>query len=119
MFRQYDFRQYRLTLIFWVCILSILGIMIIGSAQISSQRRQMFGLVLGLTVMLTLSLIDYQYLLRFAWVYYIAGLILLVAVLLFGENVNGATRWIRIGIQFQPSDLMKIILILFFAAFEV
>ncbi len=43
---------------------------------------------------------------------------MLVAVLLFGENVNGATRWLNLGfVQFQPSDLTKIILILFFARF--
>ena len=50
---------------------------------------------------------------NFSWVFYIAGNILLIAVLIIGERINGATRWIRIGIQFQPSDLVKIILILF------
>ena len=117
MFRKYHFREYRLSLILWVVVLTILGIMIIGSAQQASQTRQIFGLILGLTIMLVISLIDYTWLLRFTWIYYIAGVILLALVLFIGENVNGATRWIRIGIQFQPSDLMKIILIIFFAAF--
>ena len=43
---------------------------------------------------------------------------MLAAVKLFGENVNGATRWIKVGfIQFQPSELAKILLIIFFAKF--
>ena len=49
---------------------------------------------------------------------YLMVLGLLISVLLFGEEVNGATRWISVaGIQFQPSELCKILLICFFAAF--
>lgn len=115
MFRQYHFRDYKISLVLWIVILSVLGIMIIGSAQRSSQSRQIVGLMLGLTVMFIFSLVDYTWLIGFSWVWYTAGALLLAAVLVIGENVNGATRWIRIGIQFQPSDLMKIVLILFFA----
>ena len=117
MFRQYRFRDYRFSLILWVVVLSVIGIMVIGSAQESYQARQIAGLGIGITVMLVLSLIDYTWILRFTWIYYTAGVILLTAVLLVGERVNNATRWIKIGIQFQPSDLMKIVLILFFAQF--
>ena len=115
MFRQYRLRDYKFTLIIWVTILSVIGIMVIGSAQHSSQIRQTYGFVLGFILMLILSVTDYTWLLNFSWVFYLAGNLLLIAVLLFGERINGATRWIRIGIQFQPSDLMKIILILFFS----
>ena len=47
------------------------------------------------------------------------GIGLLAAVLLAGENVGGATRWIRVGgvLQFQPSDVVKILMIAFFAKF--
>ncbi len=117
MIRQYRLRDYRFALIIWVVALATLGVMIIGSAQQANQIRQLFGLGLGLVTMLLLSVIDYTWLLRFTWIYYIVGNVLLAAVLVIGENVNGATRWIKIGIQFQPSDLMKIVLILFFAAF--
>ncbi|MBQ6322782.1 MAG: FtsW/RodA/SpoVE family cell cycle protein, partial [Lachnospiraceae bacterium] len=117
MIRQYRFQDYNFRLILWVIILSVLGIMIIGSAQSSAQNRQIIGLVLGLIAMLIMSFIDYTWLLKFSFLYYVGGCVLLTTVLLFGENVNGATRWIRIGIQFQPSDIMKIIIILFFSAF--
>ena len=117
MLRQYKFKDYRFSLILWVLILSGLGIMVIGSAQRSSQTRQIYGLVIAVIVMIVMSLVDYTWLLKFSWIYYIAGNLLLLAVLIVGENVNGATRWIRIGVQFQPSDLMKILLILFFSGF--
>ena len=117
MIRQYRIQDYSFRLILWVVILSVLGIMVIGSAQASSQRRQIVGLALGIIVMIVISFIDYTWLLKFSFIYYLAGVVLLGAVLLIGENVNGATRWIRIGIQFQPSDLMKIIIIMFFSAF--
>lgn len=115
MLRQYKLRDYRFSLILWVVALSILGILLIGSAHEATQQRQIWGLALGLTLMVILSLVDYTWLLNFYWIYYLGGNVLLLAVLLVGEEVNGATRWIRIGIQFQPSDVMKIILILFFA----
>ncbi len=115
MFRQYKLRNYSFLLIAAVISLSVIGIMVIGSAQRSSQIRQIVGLVIGVAAMIILSMIDYTWLLHFRWIYYIAGCGLLLAVLLFGEEVGGATRWIKIGIQFQPSDLVKIILILFFA----
>ncbi len=115
MLRQYRLRDYRFSLILWVMALAVLGILLIGSAQESTQQRQIWGLALGIVLMVILSLVDYTWLLKFYWIFYLGGNALLLAVLLFGENVNGATRWIRIGIQFQPSDVMKIILIVFFA----
>ncbi len=117
MFKQYKLRDYRFSLIILVISLSALGIMIIGSAQRSSQNKQLYGLILGIGVMIFVSLIDYSWMLSFSWLMYLVGAALLVAVLIFGENVNNATRWIRIGVQFQPSDLVKIILILFFSSY--
>ena len=115
MFKQYRLRDYRLTLIIYVVLLSTIGVLVIGSAQKVYQTRQLYGLILGVIMMFVLSLVDYTWLLNFSWMFYIAGNVLLVAVLIFGEKINGATRWIRLGIQFQPSDLVKVILILFFA----
>ena len=63
MFRQYRLRDYRFTLILWVLILSVIGIMVIGSAQHAFQIRQTYGLVLGMILMLVLSVTDYTWLL--------------------------------------------------------
>lgn len=118
MLRQYKLSDYKFRLILWVIALAVLGILIIGSANSDYQIKQSQGLVLGVVVMVIVSLFDYTWVLNFYWIIYVFATILLGAVLLFGTNVNGATRWINIGgFQFQPSDIVKIMLILFFAKF--
>lgn len=120
MLKRYSIRNYNFRLVIYLVALTILGILVIGSAKEgSNQTRQIMGLVLGLVAMIVISLIDYSFVLRFVWIMYALDLVLLAAVIFgFGENHKGATRWIEIaGIQFQPSELSKIVLILFFAAF--
>ena len=68
--------------------------------------------------MILLSLFDYNVILKFYWVYYVANLILLLMVIFLGEKGNGAQRWIKImGIRFQPSEMCKVIIILCLAAY--
>lgn len=118
MLRQYKLSDYRFRLIIWVIALASLGIMIIGSANQDYQSKQTLGLILGVVLMIIISLFDYTWILNFYWPIYIFGVILLVVVLVAGTNVNGATRWITIGsFRFQPSDIVKIMMILFFAKF--
>ena len=118
MLKRYRLRDYRFRLIIWVIALSVIGILVIGSADASLQNKQIAGLVGGLVIMVAVSLIDYVWLLKFYWIFYFAGIGLLLAVIFTGVSANNATRWLIIGgIQMQPSDLMKIILIMFFAQF--
>ena len=120
MLKRYSIRNYNFRLVIYLVALTILGILVIGSAKEgNNQTRQIMGLILGLGAMIVVSLIDYSFVLRFVWILYGMDLVILAAVIFgFGENHKGATRWIEIaGIQFQPSELSKIILILFFAAF--
>lgn len=118
MLRRYHIRDYKFNIIISVVALTLIGIVLIGSAKQSVQSKQILGLCIGLAVMITVSLIDYTFILRFSWVMYVLNIVLLLMVKFKGEHVNGATRWIVIaGIQFQPSELTKIIMILFFAQY--
>lgn len=116
MLRQYKLKDYKFSLILLILALSAIGVMLVGSADASYQRPQLLGMVLGLVLMLIVSLIDYNWLTKFYWFEYLFGVILLLAVELFGSNSGGATRWLNLGfVRFQPSDVEKIILILFYA----
>ncbi|MCR5054023.1 MAG: rod shape-determining protein RodA [Lachnospiraceae bacterium] len=117
MFHNYRIRNFNLRLVILILALTIIGIMVIGSANEDYQNKQITGMVIGLVVMTVVAIVDYQFILRFHILYYVVSLGLLVAVLFFGKTVAGAQRWLDIGVQFQPSELCKILLILFFAQF--
>ena len=115
---RYSIRNYNFLLVAVSAALSVYGIIIIGSAKESVQSHQIQGFILGLGVMLVISLISYKFLLKFGWFYYALAVGLLLMVKLFGEVVNNAKRWLVVaGIQLQPSEAAKILLILFLAAF--
>ena len=115
---KYKLKDYKFALIISVLAISCLGIMVIGSAKESVQSRQIVGLVLGMAAMVIISLIDYIWILRFYWAIYVLNVLLLLAVEFFGTNVNNAVRWIDLGFtNFQPAELAKILLILFFSKF--
>ena len=80
--------------------------------------RKFAGVILGLIVMLILSLLDYSWIMNFQWIMYGFNIIMLIVVRIAGDSANGAARWIGIGsFRFQPTELSKIILIVFFAKF--
>lgn len=115
--QRYHLKDYKFSLVALVLTISVIGVFIVGSAQASSQGKQAQGVILGIIAMTVISLIDYEWVLNnFYWLMYVVNIAFLVAVLLFGVNTNGATRWLNLGfVQFQPSDLTKIITILFYA----
>lgn len=118
MFKQYKLKDYRFRLVAYVLALCVLGIFVIGSAKASVQNKQILGLAVGLVAMVIVSLMDYSYILKFRRLFYLLAIILLAMVLVAGNNVNGSTRWIDVaGIQFQPSEFCKILLIVFFSGF--
>lgn len=119
--KKYNYTALNLRLIIFVLILTILGINVIGSAsKLNYDVSQTQGLVFGLIIMIIVGLINYKFILRFYWIFYIINFFVLLAIKFtpLGTEVGGAKRWIVIGgFQFQPSELSKIIMILFFAAF--
>lgn len=84
----------------------------------STRYLQKQGLcaLIGLGAMMILSRIPPEFWLRWAWVLYGISIVLLLCVLVFGQSVNGARRWINIaGLQFQPSEIAKFTMIVLFA----
>lgn len=120
MFRLYHLKNFNFRLVICLMALSGIGVLLVGSAKESLQTRQLIGVIFGLAVMLTVSLIDFSWLLNFYWIMYGFNLLMLLFVIVspWAKTTGGATRWINIfGFQFQPSELSKILLILFFAKY--
>ena len=86
--------------------------------QDSTRYLQKQGVcaAIGLVAMYFFSRIPSQLWRKLAWPVYLGSILLLLSVLVVGEEVNGAKRWINIaGLQFQPSEMAKFAMILMFA----
>jgi rod shape determining protein RodA len=94
-----------------VLILSV-GLFTLYSAAYDSPGRlnaQLVNIAVAFVAMWIAAQIPPQTLMRFAVPIYAVGVVLLVAVALVGEVVNGARRWLDVGVvRFQPSEMMKI-----------
>ena len=79
-------------------------------------QKQAICAVIGLAAMYAFSRVPVALWFRLAWPLYGLSILLLLSVLVIGQEVNGARRWINIaGIQFQPSEVAKFTMILVFA----
>ena len=118
MIKQYKLRFYNFRLVIFLLAISFIGIQLVGTAADYLRTRQLLGVIIGVVFMLILSLMDYSWLLNFQWIMYGFNIVMLLAVRFFGSSANGAARWVDLGfIRFQPTELSKIIIILFFAKF--
>ena len=110
-----DFDWYLLAMVLLLCTISVLEIYsaTLHTKYTGFHTKQMFWIAGGLIGMFVFARIDYHKLIDFVpWAYGVF-LVSLVAVKLFGVKVLGAKRWIRIGhIQFQPSEWVKLVLII-------
>lgn len=120
-------RFYDYSLLLSVVFLTIFGLIMIYSA--SSYRAQLMlgdaayfvkrqGMIAAgsAVVMLFISKMDYHWFAKFTWLGYFTSLACMIATMLFGVESHGKKRWLQIGpIQFQPTELVKISLILFLA----
>jgi rod shape determining protein RodA len=81
--------------------------------------KQLYWVAAGVGAMFLMSLVNYQALLDQIHWFYIAGVASLIAVMIFGQKYLGARRWIKMpgGNHFQPSEWVKLILILAVAKF--
>ncbi len=110
----------------WLYVLLLCGVAAVGYVALYSAgggapepyaQRHALRFGFGLVLMLSLAMVDVRLILRFAWVGYLGALGLLVLVAFHGQVGKGAQRWIDLGpLQLQPSELMKIALVVALAA---
>src|SRR5580692_1219217 len=119
-----SFRDFDWMLLTLVLLLSVISVVEIKSATLHTKfhdfdHRQIGFLLVGIGLMFLISVIDYHRLLDIApWAYGVS-LALLVAVMVVGTKVMGARRWINLGggVHFQPSEWVKLVLILIVARY--
>jgi rod shape determining protein RodA len=88
-----------------------------GGAPEPYASRHVLRFAAGLVLMVGIALVDIRFIARLAWPTYLVSLVLLVLVARYGHLGKGAQRWIEVGgLQVQPSELMKIALVLALAS---
>jgi len=119
MSRYVSYRDFDWLLLGFVLAICTLGVVQIHSATehtkfAGAQIKQIYWILAGVGGMFLVSLLNYQALLEKIHWMYVASLASLIAVLLFGQRYLGAKRWIKLpaGVHFQPSEWVKLILIL-------
>jgi len=124
-------KQIDFILLVVIILLLSLGIIMVLSASAPSAlsetgnsytyvTKQAIFAVLGFGVMFFFSKFDYRIFKKFYWVIYwiSVGILLLVLIPGLKSSANGATRWINLGfMQFQPSELTKVGMIIFYAGY--
>lgn len=119
-------KRYNFWLLFVVTILGLMGAYFIGLAGGAENgprdfKKQLIGLIMGVVVAVIVSCIDYHFISRFVILYYIVGTLMVAATRFspIGTDLNtGSYRWLVLpGINLQPSELVKIILVLTLAVF--
>jgi rod shape determining protein RodA len=126
MARYVRFRDFDWVLLVFVLLICALGIVEIYSATRNTkfddanlQVKQVYWIIAGMILMFLISLVNYQTLLENVHWMYGASIISLLAVLVFGRRYLGAKRWIAMpgGWHFQPSEWVKLVLILTMAKY--
>lgn len=122
-FEEYDLKHYQVSLLAVISILGVIGMVLIRRLQDANERqfeKQIIGYAVGLIVAVVVSLIDYHFIAKFFIPLYFINLALLVITKFtpLGKAHYLAQRWILIGgIEVQPSELTRIIMIIFLAKF--
>ena len=120
--KRYDWKRFDGVLLLAVLLLCSIGAFCIEKTDGASMfRHQVAGILLGLAVVVFLVVLDYHFICKFVILYYMVAVGMLAAVRFTGLGVNHDTiayRWLNVGItEIQPSELVKIIMILVMAAF--
>ncbi len=111
----------------WLFVLLVCAVAAIGAAMLYSAAngsidpwasRQMIRFGVGVTIMIVVAVIDIRLWMRYAYMFYLLTLALLVVVEIAGMVGMGAQRWVDLGfITVQPSEVMKLTLVLALARY--
>jgi len=102
------------------CMLITMGIILLCRIRIDFGLRQIVWVAIGICVFFIAYAIYYNVRVwdKMWLLYFIGGTVLFLATLLLGKTVNGSRNWIQLGsISFQPSELTKILYIMFLACY--
>ena len=121
------FKNFDYTLLIIVLLLVAFGIMMITSATSSTLndadkyvfvKKQVISFAVGLIFMTFAIAIDYNMIGSLMWYLYGFNIFILLLVKVFGADIHGAKSWIQFGsFSFQPSEISKVIIIVFLAKF--
>ena len=101
MLGQHSIRDFDWLLISLALAISTLGVLEIYSATRNTlwqdaHYRQILWIICGLVLMWVFSIIEYSWMVKHAYLFYVVGVVLLTGVALFGQVVGGAKRWIAL-----------------------
>lgn len=127
-FKKYHLRNFDFLLLFYIILISIIGLVIVQSAAegmetadgLSLVQKQMLGMAIGVVLMFIVAFMDYNFILKFAPLWYVLGMLMLLYVqFIEKKGVNNAKRWIYItsSLTIQPSEFVKIIMLVVYAVY--
>jgi len=113
----------------WFLFLASLFLVGVGMAAILSTtwgnenltvilNKQIIAAIVGIVLVFLLAVFNYQTLANYSYVIYIVTLLVLVGVLIFGQEIRGTKGWFNLGFfQFQPAELAKVALLIILAKY--
>ena len=118
----YKLKNLNWTLVMSVLFLSLIGLIMIYSASnsegMNATYSHVFKLIFGFTIMFIVALININTWQKYSFLFYIFGVVILIYATFYGFIGKGSRRWINVlGVNIQPSEIMKIFLIIGLAKF--
>ena len=118
--KKLDWPLFIVTMLLLVFGLASLFSLTLNQDAIAIDRfeKQLVITLVGTVIMLGMSVLDFRYLKDLSWIWYVLGLLLLGAVLLWGVTQRGTTGWLVLGpFTFQPVEFVKIVFVIFLSKF--
>ncbi len=118
----YKIKNINLLFIFIIILLSLIGMAGLYSAAAGNfdlwAKKHILRFLISLILLFLISSIDIKYIYKYSYIFFFLSLLLLFSVEIFGIFGKGAERWIQIfGISIQPSEIIKVTIILALAKF--